>query len=81
MDLKQMIAEYIFNDEMKEKSNLEREHLQILVSGRLKLENWNTSSDKVDFFFMKEKVEHILSRLGINNFVSSEGKGWECYIH
>ena len=25
---------------------------------------------------MKEKVEHILSRLGIDNFISSEGNGW-----
>ena len=35
-------------------------------------EIWDTKSKKVDFFFIKEKVEHILSRLGIRNFKSKQ---------
>ena len=45
---------------------IENKHLQILASGRIASENWNTSSNKVDFYFIKEKVEHILKRLGIS---------------
>ncbi|MEC9209982.1 MAG: phenylalanine--tRNA ligase subunit beta [Bacteroidota bacterium] len=55
---------------------LENQHLQILVSGRLQSENWNANTDKTSFFFIKEKVEHILNRLGIKKFASSEGSGW-----
>ena len=55
---------------------IEKKHLQLLLSGSLHPEIWNKNSDKVDFFFLKEKVEHILYRLGINNFKSSEGNGW-----
>ena len=58
------------------KEYTENQHLQILVSGRVQDENWNTNADKADFYFMKEKVEHILNRLGIKNFKSSEGSGW-----
>jgi len=59
-----------------ENGNLENQHLQILVSGRIFSENWDTNADKANFYFMKEKVEHILNRLGIKNFKSSEGSGW-----
>ena len=45
--------------------NVENQHLQILISGRMQAENWNTSDDKANFYFIKEKVEHILNRLGI----------------
>mgnify|MGYP001250247005 CR=1 FL=1 len=55
---------------------IEKKHLQLLLSGSLSAEIWNKSSDKLDFFFLKEKVEHILYRLGINNFKTSEGRGW-----
>ena len=48
----------------------ENQHLQILVSGRVESENWNTSSDKADFYFIKEKVEHVLSRLGVKKLKS-----------
>ena len=48
-----------------EEGNAENQHLQILVSGRVQAENWNTNADKADFYFIKEKVEHILSRLGL----------------
>ena len=33
-----------------------------MVTGRVYKENWNTKSDKVDFFYIKEKVEHILEK-------------------
>ncbi|MDC0204876.1 phenylalanine--tRNA ligase subunit beta, partial [Flavobacteriales bacterium] len=60
-----------------EDGNLENQHLQLLVSGRVRAENWNTSFKKADFYFIKEKVDHILNRLGIKNFKSSEeGSGW-----
>jgi phenylalanyl-tRNA synthetase beta chain len=42
----------------------------------MQTENWDTNADKADFYFIKEKVEHILNRLGINRFKSSEGSGW-----
>ena len=45
--------------------------LQLLTSGRLFSENWNLDSKNVDFFLIKQKVEHILTRLGIKN-ISSE---------
>ena len=48
----------------------ENQHLQILVSGNVKAENWNTTSDKANYFFVKEKVEHILARLGITKLKS-----------
>ena len=54
-----------------EEGNIEDQHLQILVSGRMQAENWNTNDDKADFYFIKEKVEHILNRLGITK-VNSE---------
>ena len=50
--------------------NIENQHLQILISGRMQAENWNTSDDKADFYFIKEKVEHILNRLGIKKVKS-----------
>ena len=36
----------------KEQCNVESQHLQILVSGRLQRENWNSTSKKVDFFIL-----------------------------
>jgi len=53
-----------------EKENIENQHLQILVSGRIQSENWNTSDDKADFYFIKEKVEHILNRIGVKKVKS-----------
>ena len=60
----------------KRENYRESQHLQLLVSGRLEEENWNTQSDKAGFFFIKNKVDHILIKLGIKGFVSSETKGW-----
>ena len=48
----------------------------LLLTGRVNSESWNTNNDKTDFFVIKEKVEHILYRLGLNNWDSSEGNGW-----
>jgi phenylalanyl-tRNA synthetase beta chain len=59
-----------------EHGNIENQHLHILVSGRLKNENWNSNSNEVDFYFIKEKVEHIISRLGVKNFKSSKDFGF-----
>ena len=53
-----------------EAGNIENQHLQILVSGRLKAENWYNNDDKVNFFFIKEKAEHILNRLGVKKVKS-----------
>ena len=53
-----------------EEGNVESQHLQLLVSGRIQAENWNTSDDKADFYFIKEKVEHILNRLGVKKVKS-----------
>ena len=53
-----------------EKGNIENQHLQILVSGRVQAENWNTNDDKVDFYFIKEKVEHILNRFAVKKVKS-----------
>jgi phenylalanyl-tRNA synthetase beta chain len=53
-----------------EEGNIENQHLQILVSGKVKAENWDTNADKADFYFIKEKVEHILSRLGVKKIKS-----------
>ena len=36
----------------------------LLACGQQK-KNWNNKNDKVDLFWMKEQVEHILIRLGI----------------
>jgi len=48
----------------------ENQHLQLLVSGKVLAENWNTNSDKADYYFIKEKVEHILARLGATKLKS-----------
>jgi phenylalanyl-tRNA synthetase beta chain len=53
-----------------EKEYIENKHLQILVSGRINTENWNTNAEKVNFYFIKEKVEHILNRLGVKKIKS-----------
>jgi phenylalanyl-tRNA synthetase beta chain len=50
----------------------EKEHLMLLLTGKVNSENWNTTKDKSDFFVMKEKVEHILFRLGITKIKSEE---------
>lgn len=56
--------------------NIEKKHLQILVTGRISSENWNSKNQKIDFYFMKNKVESILSKLGINKFDSISKPGF-----
>lgn len=58
----------------QQESYLEKEHLQILVSGNIKSENWNANPEKVNIFFIKEKVEHILCKLGIKDYTLDELK-------
>ena len=48
--------------------NIERQHLQLLITGKQEFENWNTNNRMVDFFYLKERVEHILNRLAIDVF-------------
>ena len=47
------------------KEYTENRKLILTVCGQQKAENWNNKNDKVDLFWMKEQVEHILIRLGI----------------
>ena len=43
----------------------ENRKLMLLACGQQKTENWNNENNKVDLFWMKEQVKHILIRLGI----------------
>ena len=56
--------------------NFEKKHLQILVTGRINSENWNSKNQDVDFYFIKKLVESVLSKLGINNFDSISKPGF-----
>ncbi|MBF90638.1 MAG: phenylalanine--tRNA ligase subunit beta [Flavobacteriales bacterium] len=47
------------------KEYTENRKLILLACGQQKAENWNNKNDKVDLFWIKEQVEHILIRLGI----------------
>ena len=55
-----------------EDGNQEKQHLMLLLTGKLNSENWNSNKDKTDFFVLKEKVEHVLFRLGISKIKSEE---------
>ena len=48
--------------------NIETENLNVLISGNTLEANWNNLNKSVDFFNLKETVEHILNRLGIKKF-------------
>lgn len=60
---------------------IENEHLTLFLSGKKKKENWDSTNEKIDFFYIKELVDHILCKLGvkikrnkeINSFGISEG--------
>lgn len=43
----------------------ENRKLILLACGRQKGESWGSRNDKVDLFWLKEQVEHLLIRLGI----------------
>ena len=55
-----------------EDGNQEKQHLMLLLTGKLNSENWNSNKDKTDFFVLKEKVEHVLFRLGITKIKSEK---------
>ena len=55
-----------------EEENTEKQHLMLLLTGKVKSDNWKNANTKIDFFNLKEKVEHILSRLGITKIKSEE---------
>ena len=55
-----------------EGENQEKQHLMFLLTGKVNSENWNSTKEKIDFFVLKEKVEHVLFRLGITKIKSEE---------
>ena len=55
-----------------ESENKEIQHLMFLLTGKVNSENWNTTKEKTNFFVLKEKVEHVLFRLGISKIKSEE---------
>jgi len=55
-----------------EEEYTEEQHLMLLLIGKVKSDNWKYVNTKIDFFNLKEKVEHILSRLGITKLKSEE---------
>ena len=50
----------------------ENQHLYLTITGNKYEENWNVKNEKVDFFFIKEMVHTILSRLGLNKYKVKE---------
>ena len=46
---------------------IEKKKLVLLSCGNEKSECWNEKNIKKDFFWIKQKVEHILNRLGLND--------------
>ncbi len=46
----------------------EFKHLALFLSGRKDEELWNSSTDAVDFFYLKGMVDAVLLRLGIQNY-------------
>ena len=50
----------------------ENQHLYLTITGNKYEENWNVKNVKVDFFFIKEMVHTILSRLGLTKYKVKE---------
>ena len=48
----------------------EERHLALWATGRKQASNWNSSKEKVDFFYLKGIVEKLLQRLGLNKGIS-----------
>ena len=46
---------------------IEKKKLILIACGNEKSECWNEKNIKKDFFWIKQKVEHILNRLGLND--------------
>ena len=59
-----------------EGEHIEKQHLIILLTGNIYSESWNSTKTKVNFFNLKEKVEHILYRLGITKLKSEKLIGY-----
>ena len=53
---------------------VENKKLILLASGNAKSENWNEKSRKKDFFWIKQNVEHILKRTGLNHLKGKNSK-------
>ena len=47
-----------------------------MLTGQVNAESWNKNNNKTDFFVLKEKVEHILFRLGIKKIKSEKVSGY-----
>ncbi len=58
----------------KENNTIENLHLLLLATGKIKAENWNNPNQKIDFYYIKEKVEHILNKLNIKNWQKKDLK-------
>ena len=50
----------------------EADRLSILLSGKIHPENWDSDDKKIDFFYLKETIELVLNRLGIDIFSSAK---------
>ena len=53
---------------------IENKKLILLACGNEKSENWKEQNKKKDFFWIKQKVEHILKRLGFHNLKGNSNK-------
>ena len=53
---------------------IENKKLILLACGNEKSESWNEQNTKKDFFWIKQKVEHILKRLGLSNLKGKNNK-------
>jgi len=51
-------------------NHIEERHLALWATGRKQESNWNSSKDKVDFFYLKGMVEKLLKRLGLHKGIS-----------
>lgn len=73
---------YEFGKTYHKKDNKYKEirNLQIICTGNIKQDNWNSSSKKIDFFYLKEIVKHILNKLSIIEYKSSNLNN-ETYLH
>jgi phenylalanyl-tRNA synthetase beta chain len=47
-------------------------HLSIFLTGDLTAENWQSKSSEVSFYNLKNWVDGVLDRLGINNLITEE---------
>ena len=59
---------YFKNDDKYKEIN----NLQIICSGNIKEDNWNSKNSNIDFFYLKEVVEHILNKLSITKYKSTQ---------